>query len=138
MKRIYLILALCAFLPTSHAIGAERASARAWPGLGQVKTISMGEELKKAAPKTVTIFCSDPDCRELQADIDDALQIAGWDGEFESAFFPPDQPGILVGPPGPAAEKIAAALVAVGLGPVQIEDIAVKTDIGIMIGKRPR
>lgn len=118
---------------------AIKASPSAWPALGQDKTIALAERLQGLTKTSVTIYCSSPDCRDIQHDLDDALQIADWPSDFETgAFMPPEQPGVFVGPAGEKATALAAAL-SPTFGPVGIIDMRPPTsDVGVMFGKRPR
>ena len=109
-----------------------------WPALGQDKTIAIGDGLQVLGPTKVTIFCPSPLCTVLEADLDDAMQIAGWSDEEESQVLANDDAGIMVGPPGPKADALAKALQDAGLGPVTIVPMHVGGDLGIIIGKRPK
>jgi hypothetical protein len=118
------------------APGSHRVPRDAWPPLGQEKTIRVGEALKGEA--TASILCGSPACADLAADIDDALQIAGWRGEVVRAPFivGADEAGILVGPPDrEQAKALAAALGGVGL-PARLEPLAGSADVVVLIGRR--
>jgi hypothetical protein len=110
-----------------------------WASLGQEKTESLGGALKAIPPGKVTIYCSAPSCHDLQLDLDDAFQLAGWSADFEGRYVDSEgEKGIFVGPPGPSAETLAAALAkTTGLEAtiVQIDGIE---GVGIIIGKTSR
>ena len=106
----------------------------AWPGLGQDKTIKLGEALQKLGPAKVTIFCTSERCKVLMSDLDDAFQIAGWDDEEETSVMG-DGVGLMVGPPGPKADGFREALGKVVSGPITVVDMRVDTDLGLFIGK---
>jgi hypothetical protein len=113
----------------------QKASRFDWESLGQDKTIALGESLKGVAPGKVTIYCSRPSCHDLQLDFDDAFQIAGWHSDFESRYVDSEADnGVFVGPPGPDAEALAAAL----LRSTGLEATVVPIDgidgVGIIIG----
>jgi hypothetical protein len=110
-----------------------------WASLGQDKTIALGEALKGVAPGKVTIFCSQPHCHDLQLDLDDAMQLAGWQSDFEGRYVDSEgDKGIFIGPPGPEAENLAAALAkATGLQ-ASIVPIDGIDGLGIIIGKTAR
>lgn len=114
----------------------QKPSRMDWASLGQDKTIALGDELKGVAPGQVTLFCSAPFCHDFQADLDDAFQLAGWDSQFETRFVDSEgERGLFVGPPGPDADNLAAAIAsATGIIPsiVPIDGI---TGVGIIIGK---
>jgi hypothetical protein len=114
-----------------------RASRFDWPGLGQDKTIALGDAMKDLPPGKVTIFCSRLSCHELRLDLDDAFQLAEWTTEFEDGAVESEaNTGLFVGPPGKGADVLAAALkVATGVEPkiVPIDGIE---GVGIIIGKK--
>lgn len=110
----------------------------AWPSLGQDKTIQIGEALKASGPATVTTFCANPRCTAFQADLDDALQVAGWDDLEESSVIVGEETGLLVGPDGPKAQMLVRALRDAGL-PVTVVPInpGASRDVGVIIAKAP-
>ena len=113
-----------------------RASPFDWPGFGQDKTIALADAVRGLPPGNATIFCSRLSCHELRLDINDAFRLAEWKTEFEDGVVDAESDtGISVGPPGPGADVVAAALkVATGVKPniVQIDGI---DGVGIIIGK---
>lgn len=118
--------------------GASRKTVKgAWPSLGQAKTIAIGEALGLPA-RTVALFCSSIECSDLREDLDDALQIAGWTGVFEGQAMMGDEVGLFIGPPGPAATALAAAIVPV-LGPVTLVPMRLPegAEVGIIFCKKP-
>lgn len=119
--------------------GSVKVRVSAWPTLGQDETIALAERLQGLGKTSVTVYCSSPDCRDIQHDLDDAFQIADWPSEFETgAFMPPEVSGVFVGPPGAKAEALAKALVPT-FGPVAVIDIRPQTsDVGVMFGKRTK
>lgn len=110
-----------------------------WPGLGQTKTIALGEALA-GPPLKVALFCGGSECQDIRADVDDALQIAGWTGEFETAFFGGDETGLLIGPPGSSADKFAAALSIATSAPAKIVGMRLPNgaDVGVIFARAPR
>jgi hypothetical protein len=113
----------------------------AWPGLGQDKTIKLGEALRAAGPAKVVIFCPGDACKALMSDIDDALQIAGWTDEEETSPLAvgAGEPGLMVGPAGPKADALKAALERAGLGPVRVVPAKPDgADLDLIIGKMER
>lgn len=107
-----------------------------WPSLGQEKTEALGEALKGVSPEKVTIYCPSPSCHDLQLDLDDAFQSAGWSAEFEERFVDGEsEHGIFVGPPGPGAEALAAALAKTTGVEATIVPIDGIEGVGIIIGK---
>jgi hypothetical protein len=117
----------------------QRPSRFDWASLGQDKTIALGDALKSLGPHKLTIFCSEPHCHDLQLDLDDATQLAGWESQFEVRYVDSEgDKGISVGPPGPDAENLAAALAkATGLH-AEIVPIDGLDGLGIIIGKVAR
>jgi hypothetical protein len=117
-----------------------------WPGLGETKTIALGESLRglvlpdASGPVKVVVFCTTKKCEDLEADLDDAFQIAGWtDDEESQVIVGPDEDGILVGPPGPAADALMAGLAAAGVGPAKIGPMNTgASNVGVIIAKRPK
>lgn len=119
------------------AVGPVRSVRGSWPALGQEKTIVLGEALKGTAK--VTIFCPDASCVDLRDDLDDAFQIAGWESTFSSTvMLGDDDVGLLVGPPGEAANALGSALAIATGSSVMVIPMKVYGDLGIIIGKRPR
>lgn len=112
----------------------------AWPGLGQEKTIAIGEALTGGEGSKVIIYCASPDCRAMSDDLDDALQIAGWPSEFERrAALGPSGAGLFIGPDGSQTRKLRDAIAKTLPGtPIEIVPIAVEGGgIGVMFGKKP-
>jgi hypothetical protein len=110
-----------------------------WPELGQDKTVKLGEALKAAGPAKVVIFCPGDACKALMADIDDAFQIAGWSDEEETSPLAVGEAGLMIGPDGPKADALKAALVDVGLAPVRyVPANPQNADLYLIIGKKPR
>lgn len=112
-----------------------KPSHHAWQGIGQAKTIALGDALAEKVGK-VTIYCASPDCRALELDLDDAMQIAGWKASFEDRQVDSEQDiGLFVGPPGKAAEELADTIgKTTGIKPV-IVGIDGSDGTGIIIGK---
>jgi hypothetical protein len=114
----------------------QKPSRSDWASLGQDKTEALGEALKGVKVQKVRIYCNRPSCHDLALDLDDAFQIAGWQSDFEDrAVDSEDDRGLFVGPPGEAAEALAAALEkSTGLQAtvVPIDNI---DGIGIIIGR---
>jgi hypothetical protein len=110
----------------------------AWPQLDQAKTIALGDALRQAGTFKATVFCSSDRCKALASDIDDALQIAGWADDFESGAFGDSEDGLLIGPPGVAADAMLNGLVkAVGnAAGIRVVEMKVHGDVGVIIGKR--
>lgn len=117
---------------------ATKAPKGSWRALTQDEVIALGEALKSKGEHKVVIFCNAPTCRGLQRDIDDALQIAGWDGTFEASSFGTEEDGIMVGPPGEAADAIVAALPAALQPRVVVPMTLPAGTVGIIIGRAPR
>lgn len=112
----------------------------AWPGLGQEKTIAIGEALTGGEGSRVTIYCASLDCRSLSDDLDDAFQIAGWPSDFERRVaMGPTERGLFIGPDGPLTRKLRDAIAKtlpdtpVGIVPLAVEG----GGIGVMFGKKP-
>jgi hypothetical protein len=121
------------------APAAVRVTRLAWPSLGMDKTIVLGEALKKLGTHDATIYCGNPDCRDLMHDVDDALQIAGWDSDFYQDGSPASlPPGLYVGPKGAeGVEDVAAAIAtATGVTPQIIPTVPGR--IAIVLAKRPK
>jgi len=116
----------------------QKPSRHDWPGLGQDKTIVLGDALRGEHPGKVVIFCSEPSCRDLALDIDDAMQIAEWKSDFEGRPVDSESDrGIFVGPPGADADKIASELRDVTGAKVNVVGIDnLDGGIGIIIGKQ--
>jgi hypothetical protein len=112
----------------------------AWPGLGQTKTIALGEALTKAHFKAkVMIWCATIDCTELAADFDDAFQIAGVQSDIDRREIDSSSDhGVFVGPPGPDADKLVQALVATTGLRVGIVEAPHDAPLALIIGKKPR
>lgn len=111
-----------------------------WPGLGQDKTIALGEALQKLPVSKAVIFCAGERCRDLMADIDDAFQIADWDDIEEDQFMGATETGFLVGPAGPLTDSVITALRNVGI-PAELEPQLANSkgaDIAILIGHQPK
>lgn len=122
----------------------KRKSPNAWPVLPQARVIAMGEALQGAGkPSTVTIVCDGAECEDVRHDLDDAFQIAGWSTVFgsSSGFFGAGSvDGILVGGKSSAtlAVLVPALRDAVGVEIAAASDMSLTTDVGIVIGRRPR
>jgi hypothetical protein len=125
---------------SSIAESAPRPNRFAWPSLGEQGTIQLGEALQKAGPAKVIIFCASEHCKDLEADIDDAFQIAGWaDQEEGQVLVNGEEEGFIVGPPGAKADALKAGLGLVGLGPIAVAPMNVRgADVGLIIAKRPK
>lgn len=126
---------------TAKQMRAGRIAARsAWPALTSLQVITIGDALKNSgiAKAKVEIFCAADTCKSLEADIDDAFQLAGWDDDFEgSPALGADEVGLLIGPPGNVADALKAALTAV-MPTVSVRIVPLKADgdAGIIIGRR--
>lgn len=111
-----------------------------WPSIGEDKTIALGEALLGVQPGKVTIYCAAPSCHDLQLDLDDAMQIAKWNSEFEARVVDSESDnGIFVGPPGPQAKNLISQLGKIGL---HAEEVGITDEkgqpiagLGIIIGK---
>jgi len=129
------------FGASAYGTPALKTSRFEWPALGQDKTTSLGEAIKKLPEQKVMLFCSTISCQGLRTDIDDALQIAGWASDFEDRFVDSEADhGIFVGPPGEAAAKFAhelALVTGVDVKTVNItkEDGSPIDGLGVIIGK---
>ena len=107
-----------------------------WPSVGQEKTEALGEALRGVSPGKVTIYCPAPSCHDLALDLDDAFQVAEWTAQFEERFVDSEsENGIFVGPPGPDAEALKAALEKTTGFEVNIVPIDNIDGVGIIIGK---
>lgn len=127
----------------SQVAPTARPSRAAWPALGQAATIKIGEALAKAREDwpdtrpwpnpTVTIYCNSSDCDALMHDLDDALQIAEWESDFERAHVDAEsEPGLFIGPKdSPVAKALMDALAQFHPQPVET------TGPAIIIGKKP-
>jgi hypothetical protein len=122
----------------SAAPGTEKHSQFEWPSLGQERTIALGEALPKDKLKKVWLFCDKPECRALMVDLDDAMQIGGVDDDFETRSVDSEiDKGVFVGPPGDAANALAAALKdTTGIDPSIVGIDGLDGGVGIIIGKR--
>ena len=90
----------------------------------------------QAGTARVAIFCGGDRCKGLEADIDDAFQIAGWPDDEESESIGSGEDGVMIGPAGPKAEALAAAIAAAKVGPVKIVPMSVGDhDVGLIIGR---
>jgi hypothetical protein len=119
----------------------QRQGRADWPALGQKKNEDLADALKAIGTGKVTIYCGQPHCNELKLDLDDALQLAGWQSDFEERMVESEaDKGIFVGPPGDAANKMIEALDKIGLKatPVNITDENSNAidGVGIIIGRR--
>lgn len=115
--------------------GPAKAGRHDWKALGEDKTTALGDTLKAFKPEKVTIYCAASSCHQLRADLDDAMQLAGWPSEFEDRPVDSESDaGVFVGPPGDKAEGLVAALAKIGIDTkiVPIEGI---DGLGIIIGK---
>ncbi len=118
---------------------ASKASRYAWPALGMDKTIALGEALAKTPHSRVIIWCPGTDCTELQADLDDAFQIAGWTTDWDRRRVDSnDEVGLFVGPPDEHAQALADAIEATtGLRVTVTDAPRFDATINLYIGKRP-
>lgn len=151
-------LLLAAELPTASTIASERKADKVvpllpgqsvprrelsrftWPGLGQDKTIALGEALKRAGFKReVVIWCATVDCTDLAADLDDAFQIADIKSDLDRREVESSSDrGIFVGPQNSDAQTLAQLItMATGLV-VAIVDAPQDKPLALIIGKRPR
>ena len=65
------------------------------------KTIALGDSIKGMKPGSVTLYCAQSTCHNLMLDLDDAMQLGGWDADFEQRQVESEnEKGIFVGPPG--------------------------------------
>jgi hypothetical protein len=119
--------------------GAARASRLTWPSLGQDKTIAIGEALKALGKDGSIIYCANSDCHDLMTDLDDAMQIADWNSDFERRPIDvQSEAGLFVGPKdNPLAAKVAGIIAEVTGYPVGLIEMD-GAALGIVIGKRPR
>lgn len=130
------------FVPTAeiHEVTHTRVGAHDWPELSQQKTIALGEELNKLDPKQdkkVTLMCSSPACDNFRESIHEAFAIGWWGDDYEDVFVESEHDhGIFVGPPGPEAAAVAAAITKITgykVGIVGISDI--EGSVGVIFGK---
>lgn len=122
--------------PVAGHVETVKPSRFTWPALGQNKTIALGEAITGASPGKVTIFCSSFECRDFRTDLDDAFQIANWKASFEDRPVDSESDvGIFVGPAGPDANKLAAAIFAATGVTVSIVPIEGVDGLGVIIGK---
>jgi hypothetical protein len=116
----------------------QKPSRYTWASLGD-ETIQLGTALEHTPPGKATIFCAASSCHDLALDIDDAMQVAGWQSNIEERPVDSEsEDGISVGPPGTDAEAFAERLKEVtGIEPhiVAIDGV---DGIGIIIGKTDR
>lgn len=126
----------------THTFPAEY-SKKAWGGLTQEQVIALGEALKGRDITRATLYCASTNCTAIRADIDDALQIAGIDTEWEDR--PVDiesETGIFVGcmicqngqPVPKGIKPIMAGLEAAGLKPIVTDT---ESGLAIFFGKKP-
>jgi hypothetical protein len=112
----------------------------AWPAFGDSKILSIGADLKQLGPTKVTIFCGNERCKQLESDLDLAFQAAGWEDDFEQTFIGSEENGTLIGPPGARADALKKNITA-AMGssvPVQIVQMRVSGDLGVIIGQLPK
>jgi hypothetical protein len=125
---------------TTTVAKREPGSRFAWAGLGQDKTIALGELLKKAKfNRKVVIWCSSVDCTDLAADLDDAFQIADVKSDIDRREVDSSSDvGIFVGPFGEDAERLQKAIeLTTGLK-VKMVSAPEDADLALIIGKKPR
>lgn len=125
------------FGASAYGTPVSRTSRFEWPSLGVGKTIALGDALTKLHPAgKVTLYCSSATCQSLRADIDDALQIAGWYSDFEDRPVDSEaDKGICVGPPGEDAARFAHALKEATGTEVTTCPIDGIVGLGVIIGK---
>jgi hypothetical protein len=126
-------------LSVTHVV--QRPGRADWAALGPEKTQALADALKGMKPVKVTIYCAQPHCNELKLDFDDAFQILGWQSDFEERMVESEaDKGIFVGPPGPAAENMKAALAKIGLSATVVgitdENNQAIDGVGIIIGRK--
>jgi hypothetical protein len=84
----------------------------------------------------VTIFCRDATCHDLQLGLDDAFLVAEWREDLQTLPVDSEEDkGIFVGPPGDAAEFVAAELKQQTGLEASIVPIDGIEGLGIIIGK---
>lgn len=136
MRQLFAVVAFA--LMVGSAATDDRAARYAWPSLTQDQVIALGESLKGFKAEVV-IFCPGADCSALQADLDDAFQIADWQSDFDRRRVDSnDDRGLFVGPRSMQAEILAAEIKrATGID-AQLVDAPDEGKLVVIIGKRPR
>ena len=131
------VISSTGFGASAYGTPVSRTSRFEWPSLGMDKTIALGDALTKLhTPAKVTLYCASETCQGLRADIDDALQIAGWFSDFEDRPVDSEADrGICVGPPGVEAAHLAHALKEATGTEVTTCPIDGIMGLGVIIGK---
>jgi len=137
--------------PPTHAVtiaarGAPVVKSRsAWTALTQGQTISLGEALsplKNPNGAETVIHCSNVDCQDLAASIDDALQIAGWPEDVDHEPLMDSSPGISVGADGLDKDAVASFVDvlsrSVGVTIAVVESGQRDGKVHVYIGKKPK
>jgi hypothetical protein len=139
-KNAAAITRLDAAVHTKAPPNAARASRVTWPSLGMDRTIAIGEAVKALGPGQVIIYCANSDCHDLMTDVDDAMQIADWNSDFERRHIDAQaEQGLFVGPKGNTLASKVAAIIAGATGyTVGLIDMDETGPLGIVIGKGPR
>ena len=121
----------------SH-LNPVKYSRHSWDTLTQDQVIALGEALKRDfSDVTVTLYCASSECDAVRTDFDDAFQIAGYTSVFEDRSVDSESDtGLFVGPPGKAAEALAADIekatgIKATLVPIDVEGL------GLIFGKKP-
>lgn len=120
----------------THSVNASK---HAWPDLSTEEQAALARELAWLKGGKVVIFCEGADCRDLQTDLDNALEDAGVDSTRDRPMFSLGYGVRIVAAPGDtAAERLAAALsTTTTLHPTVMHAEGVR-GLMITIGKRPR
>ena len=131
------VISSTGFGASAYGTPVSRTSRFEWPSLGMDKTIALGDALTKLhTPSKATLYCSSQTCQTLRADIDDAMQIAGWYADFEDRPVDSEADhGICVGPPGAEAAYLARELKVATGTEVTTCPIDGIEGLGIIIGK---
>ena len=81
----------------------------AWPSLSSSDIVSLSASIKATGVKGIDIYCGDPRCSAIAADVDLAISAAGVVTTLQPAIIVPD--GLTVGAETQDAEnKLAAAI----------------------------
>lgn len=126
--------------PNPAPVIKSPSSRFAWAGLGQNKTIALGELLKKTKfSRKVVIWCATVDCTDLAADFDDAFQIAGVEDDIDRRELDSSADvGIFIGPFSEDSEKLLKAIeLTTGLKPKMVT-APEGGALALIIGKKPR
>lgn len=125
--------------PIVHAINASK---HAWPDLSEAEKIALANTLAWLKGGKVIILCDGADCRDLQTDIDDAMEDAGVVSTRDRPMVPLGYGIAVVSGPGDGrAPRLAAALKAATggrLDPKTEAHDSAKDVLIVAIGKRPR